>query len=138
VRTCLSAVRRAGLRPATRCDPSFVVGYAIPPIWRARLSRSGAHPKASSHHQVNLLLRTRERAAREHKFLSCRLHLRYKPPSVVHLLESLDARNKSIKSMDPLGVFCMLILGGEVYETFKLLRGSWVTSPIRFFGLLSF
>ena len=40
--------------------------------------------------------------------------------------------------MDPLGVFCMLILGGEVYETFKLLLGSWVTSPIRFFGLLSF
>ena len=44
------------------------------------------------------------------------------------MFESLDARNKSIKEycMDPLGVFCMLILGGEVYETFKLLRGSWV------------
>ena len=56
------------------------------------------------------------------------------------MFESLDARNKSIKEycMDPLGVFCILILGGEVYETFKLLRGSWVTSPIRFFGLLSF
>ena len=31
--------------------------------------------------------------ARDRRFLSCRLHLRYKPPSGVHLLKSLDARN---------------------------------------------
>ena len=49
---------------------------------------------------------------------------------------SLDTQQK-LSLMDPLAAFCMVILTGEIYETFKLLRGSsWVTSPIRFFGLL--
>ena len=42
-------------------------------------------------------------------------------------------------SMDPLACFFVLILGGEVYETAKLLRGHWfgLRGPIRLFGFLS-
>ena len=41
--------------------------------------------------------------------------------------------------MDPLGCFFVLILGGEVWETAKLLRGHWfgLRGPIRLFGFLS-
>ena len=41
--------------------------------------------------------------------------------------------------MDPLACFFVVVLGGEVWETAKLLRGSWfgLRGPIRLFGFLS-
>ena len=44
-----------------------------------------------------------------------------------------------LKVMDPLACFFVVILGGEVYETAKLLRGHWfgLRGPIRLFGFLS-
>ena len=41
--------------------------------------------------------------------------------------------------MDPLACFFVLVLGGEVYETAKLLRGHWfnLRGPIRLFGFLT-
>jgi len=43
------------------------------------------------------------------------------------------------KVMDPLACFFVVVLGGEVWETAKLLRGSFWASrgPIRLFGFLS-
>ena len=47
--------------------------------------------------------------------------------------------NHTFKAMDPLACFFVVILGGEVYETAKLLRGHWfgLRGPIRLFGFLS-
>ena len=44
-----------------------------------------------------------------------------------------------LKVMDPLACFFVVVLGGEVWETAKLLRGSFWASrgPIRLFGFLS-
>ena len=73
-----------------------------------------------------------------HELSSLSLQLKAEEFEVNRALASFNLHYFQI-SMDPLACFFVLILGGEVYETAKLLRGHWfgLRGPIRLFGFLS-
>tara|TARA_B100000609_G_scaffold179761_1_gene159796 strand:- start:328 stop:603 length:276 start_codon:yes stop_codon:yes gene_type:complete len=67
-----------------------------------------------------------------------RAQLRLNDFEINHALASFNL-HYFLKVMDPLACFFVVVLGGEVWETAKLLRGSWfgLRGPIRLFGFLS-
>ena len=124
MRTCLSAVRErpprgSDLGPATRCDPSFVVDYAFRELPCGNVTEVSCAGSSTHEHSAEPAIELSEYEVN-------------RAPASFNL-------HYFLKVMDPLACFFVLVLGGEVYETAKLLRGHWfgLRGPIRLFGFLS-
>ena len=105
--------------PATRFDPSVFVDYAYSETCPLRPNEVSPAGSSTHEHSAEPAIELSEYEVN-------------RAPASFNL-------HYFLKVMDPLACFFVVVLGGEVWETAKLLRGSWfgLRGPIRLFGFLS-